>query len=239
MKRHLKRLAAPASWNVKRRSTKFIARPFPNGQKMGLCLSLTVFMKEVENIAKTTKEVKAILQNKNVLVNGRRKKNQRDTVGFLDVVVFEESNEIFRIILNKNGQITAVKIPTAEAGMKVCKIIGKTMMKGNKLQFNLNDGQNYLGNQKEKWNVGDSLVIDLKNRKVTEHLPFQKNMTALMTAGKQVGEIGKVAEIEKDMIIVKLASGKEYQTGKEHAFIVGKEHPAITVQKEEKRKEAK
>lgn len=231
MKRHLKRLAAPASWSVKRRSTKFIARPFPNGQKMELCIPLAVFMKELENIAKTTKEVKAILQKKNVLVNGRRKKHQRDAAGFLDVVVFEETNEMFRMILNKNGQITAVKIPAAEAGIKICKIIGKTVLKGNKVQLNLNDGQNYIIDQKEKWNVGDSLVMDMKKRKMTEHLPFQKNMTALMTAGKQVGEIGKVAEIEKETIIVKLASGKEYQTGKEYAFIVGKEHPVITVQK--------
>lgn len=232
MKRHLKRLAAPASWSIKRRSTTFIVRPFPNGQKMKFCTSLNVLMKELENIAKTTKEVKAILRNKTVLVNGRRKKNQRDAAGFLDVIVFEESNEIFRLILNKNGQMTTVRIPAAEAGIKICKITGKTVMKGNKVQFNLNDGQNYLGSQKEKWNVGDSLTVDIKNRKVTEHLPFQENMIVLLIAGKQVGEIGKITGIEKEMMTVKGASGKEYRTGKEHGFIVGKEHPLITVQKE-------
>lgn len=233
MKRHLKRIAAPATWNVKRKNTKFIVRPHPSGHKISHCIPLNVFMKELTNIAKTTKEVKAILHNKKVYVNGRRRTDHRSAVGFLDVIEFEETNDIFRIILNKNGQITFIKIPQNEAAYKIYKIIGKKILKGNKLQINLNDGQNYLANQNERYNVGGSLFIDIKNNKIIEYLPFEKNVQVLLTAGKRVGEIGKVISIEKDMVTLKLLAEKEskneYQTTKKHAFVVGKDRPLITV----------
>lgn len=228
MKRHLKRLAAPASWNIKRKSTKFIARPFPCGQSMNMCISLNLLLTEMAGYAKTTRESKAIMQN-DISVNGRKRTDHRSPVGFLDVVVLQKVNEALRIILDKNGRIAYIKIPEKEAAIKVCKIIGKTMMHGKKLQLNLNDGQNFIITN-EKYNVGDSVVVDFKKNAIIEHLPFDKNMTVFLTKGKQKGSIGKIIECDAETVTIKLQTGNEYKTKRTAAFVIGKEHPAVTVQ---------
>ena len=229
MKRHLKRLAAPATWDVKRRSTKFVARPFPCGHPMDMCISLNVFMKEIAGYAKTTKEVKTILQNKHILVNGRRRKDHRSAVGFLDVVEVGDANETVRIILDKRGKIVYIKVPAKEAALKICKIIGKSVIRGNKLQLHLNDGQNFFITSTEKYKVGDSIVVDIKNNKIVDHLPFHDHATVFMFAGKQIGHIGKIMSIDSEKVAIKLENGNEYKTKKETLFVVGKEHPAVTV----------
>ncbi len=233
MKRHLKRLAAPATWNIKRKSTKFIARPFPNGHSMHLCISLNVFMKEIAGYAKTTKEVKTILHNKPILVNGRRRTDHRSAAGFLDVIEIGDATEAVRVIIDSKGKIGYIKIPAKEAALKVCKIIGKKLIRGNKQQLNLNDGQNFLVTGAEKYNVGDSVVVDIKNNKLGEHLPFGKNATVFLIGGKQIGYLGKIIDINSEKVIIQLQTKdrEEYKTGKESIFVVGKDdHPIITVQ---------
>ncbi len=236
MKRHLKRLAAPATWNVKRKSTKFIARALPSGHPMNMCVPLGVFMTEIGSYAKTTKEVKTIIHEKNILVNGRRKHDHRSAVGFLDVVEMGDAQETLRVIIDRKGKIAYVKVPVKEANSKVCKIIGKTALRGNKLQLNLNDGQNFLIAAKDKYNVGDSVVVDIKNNKITEHLPMEKNATVFLVEGKQIGHIGKVADLDQENITITLESGAEYKTRKGCALVVGKDHPAVTVQEQEAHK---
>ncbi len=232
MKRHLKRLAAPKTWKVKRKETMFIARPRPSGHTMKLCVPLNVFMKDMEDLAKTTREVKAILRTKKILVDGKQRKDPRFAVGFLDTVEIEEG-DAYRIIIDKKGQLAHISIPAKEAGKKVCKIIKKTMIKGKKLQINLNDGKNFLMEGKENYKVGDSLVLDAKNNKIVDHLPFEKNMTVLLTRGKNTGLLGKIAEVQEGMVTVKTSDGKEYTTTKESCFVVGKAQSAISVQKKE------
>lgn len=228
MKRHLKRLAAPATWNIKRKSTTFVARPYPGGHSKDMCVSLNLFLNEMAGYAKSTREVKAIVKE-DVFVNGRKRTDHRSPVGFLDVIEIKKLNEAFRIIMNKKGKIASVKIPEKEASLKICKIVGKTMMHGKKLQLNLNDGQNFTI-ENEKYNVGDSVVVDVKANKIVQHLAFEKGMTVFLTHGKQRGNIGKVVEMARDHIIVALESGEQYTSSKQRAFVVGKEHPVITIQ---------
>lgn len=230
--KHLKRLAAPATWNVKRKSTKFIARPNPCGHPLDMAIPLIVFMREIGSYAKTTKEVKTIIREKHILVNGRRRYDYRDAAGFLDVIEMGDPQETVRIIVDKRGKISYVKIPIKEAEIKICKVIGKRAMKGNKLQMNLSDGQNFLINPKDREKINDSVVVNIKSNKIIEHLPFEKNATVFFREGKQIGQMGKVIEVDKENVTVKLQSGMEYKTKKSYAFVVGKEHPIITIQSE-------
>jgi small subunit ribosomal protein S4e len=230
MKRHLKRLAAPKTWNIKRKKTMFVVRPKPSGHKREASISLNMFMKEMAGVAKTTKEVKTILQNKNILVDGRKRKDHRYAVGYLDSIQIKETNDAYRIIFDAKGRISYTPIPAKEAETKVCKIVNKTMTKGKKLQLNLNDGKNLFVDGKTKYKVGDSLVVECKDHKVTDHLPFDKNMTVCLTAGKNRGTVGKITDLTNGMITIKSNDGKEYQTRKVNGFIVGKAQPAVSVQ---------
>ena len=63
VKRHLSRLTAPKSWPIKRKSTKWITRPHPGPHTLKNCMSLNIVLKNILKYAKTTKEVKKILDD--------------------------------------------------------------------------------------------------------------------------------------------------------------------------------
>jgi small subunit ribosomal protein S4e len=230
MKRHLKRLAAPKAWKIERKKTTFITRQKPSGHKKDMAISINVFMKEIVGIAKTTKEVKTILHNKKVVVDGIERKDHRFAVGFLDTI--DIGGNAYRITLDTKGRLSYIPIDEKETGTKVCRIIKKTIMKGNKTQLNLNDGKNYLVDGKQKYSLGDSVVLDTKDKKIIDHLPLAKNMTVLLIAGKNRGALGKITEIGNgNMLTIKTNDEKEHKTRKQDGFIVGKESPAIELRK--------
>ena len=65
-KNHLKRLAAPKSWNIKRKANVYVTRPRPGAHSMQESIPFTSFCKDLSNIAQTTKQVKYILNEKRV-----------------------------------------------------------------------------------------------------------------------------------------------------------------------------
>src|SRR3990167_5629856 len=123
MKKHLKRLAAPKSWPIKRKGEKFITRPLAGSHEFGLATSLTIMLKDVLGIAKNNREVKHILNNKEILVDGKRRKEPRFLVGLMDVLSIPETKENFRILLDKKGRLRLAKISEDDAKIKLSKII--------------------------------------------------------------------------------------------------------------------
>ena len=46
-KRSLKRIAAPRTWPIKRKTTKWITRPYPGGQNLDHTLQLNLIFKDL------------------------------------------------------------------------------------------------------------------------------------------------------------------------------------------------
>ena len=68
-KDHLKRLASPKSWPIKKKGIKWVKRPFPGPHSFKLGLPITIVLREMLCYAKTLKEVRSILNNKEILVD--------------------------------------------------------------------------------------------------------------------------------------------------------------------------
>ena len=226
-KDHLKRLAAPKTWGITRKNTKFITKPVsgPHGMQAGMPLS--VLLKEILNYAGTTREVKKILNANEVKIDGRVRLDNRFPVGIFDTIEFTSTNEHFRAILNRKGKISLVKISKEESQLKPCKIIGKTALKG-KLQLNFYDGKNIVVD-KSACNVGDSVLLTLPEQKISRHLKLDKKSAIFLTGGKHIGETGSVEDIVKDKIIYKDQQGRLIETSKKYAFVVGEGKPLITL----------
>lgn len=218
-KKHLKRLAAPKTWQVKRKGLKFITKPVPGPHSLATGMPLSTLLKEILSYANTSKEVKKILNTNNVKIDGRIRKDFRFPVGVFDIIEFTSINENFRVILNKKGKIDLIKIKKEEALLKPCKIIGKTMARG-KLQVNLFDGRNIFVNA-GKYKVGDTVLLSLPDQKIIKHLEFGKNSTIFLTGGEHIGELGNVEDIIKDKVIYKSQKGELIETSKKYAYVVG------------------
>ncbi|MBS3114604.1 30S ribosomal protein S4e [Candidatus Woesearchaeota archaeon] len=226
-KDHLKRLAAPKTWHVKRKELKFITKSIPGPHSLDIGLPLSTFLKEILNYASTTRDVKKILNTNEIKIDGKTRKNFRFPIGIFDTMEFTNTKEFFRVILNKKGKLDLIKIKKEEALLKPCKIIGKTMVRG-KLQLNLFDGKNIIADD-HIYKVGDTLLLLLPQEKINKHLKLDKNSTIFLAGGKHIGEIGNVEDIVEDKVIYKDSRGDLIETSKKYAFVIGDNKPSITL----------
>jgi small subunit ribosomal protein S4e len=225
-KKHLKRLNAPTTWNISKKENKYIKRPYPGAHSFYNGMPISIFLKDVLHFAKTNKEVKNLLHNNEVNIDGVRRKDPKFIVGLMDVISIPSLKENFRVILNQKGKLDVLKIDDHESKLKICKIVGKKMIK-NKLQVNLFDGRNIVTDMKECC-VGDSVLIEVPEQKIKEMLKLDRNSLVLITEGKNSGKISSVEDINEG--IMKCRSNDEsFETLKSYAFVIGKEKPLIRV----------
>ena len=228
MSKHLKGYFAPKAWKIKRKGIKFVTKPSPGPHKINVALPLNIILRDILGYANSNREVKYILEKGHVEVDGIRRKDYRFPVGLLDVLSLNDTNEHFRVILDKRGKIDFIKIGQGEKGLKLCKIVGKKLIKG-KIQLNLYDGKNILV-QENDYKIGDAILVALgKKNEIKEKISLDKDVLIYLTGGKHIGQIGKVQDIIGNRILYKNEAGETIETLKEYALSIGKDKPLITI----------
>lgn len=227
VKNHLKRLNAPKTWKIKRKGIKFVTKPNPN-RSMKEGLPLNIIIRDILGYAKTTEEVKRILSENNVLIDGVRRKDHRFCVGFMDTIKFIETKKSFRVIINKKGKIDLIKIEENDANIKLSRLINKNKIKG-KTQLNLFDGKNILV-EKDNYKTGDTLVLSIPKQEIKTCLKLERGSLIYLTGGSHIGEICTVEDILGNKIRYKIKKGDIFETLKEYAFVIGKDKPIIKVE---------
>ena len=143
MKSHLKRLTVPTTWPIAKKSSVYIVRPLPS-KSFKSSVPLVVVFREMLNIAKTSKEVKQILLNNYVFVDGVRRTDVKDVVGLFDTVEIKGTGEAYRLVMNKFKKLELISIKAEEANVRPSKIVGKTILKKGKVQLNFLNGHNLI-----------------------------------------------------------------------------------------------
>ncbi len=222
---HLKRLRAPKNWQINRKERKFIARPMPGPHAINRCITLNLVLRMLK-YAKTSKEIKEILNNKGILVDKIQRKDYRFPLGVMDVLEIPLLKAYFRILYNKDGNFIFKKIGKEESNYKLCKIIGKKILGKDKVQINLYDGRNILV-KKDGYKVGDSVIVDLEKGEIKDHLKLDKGSKVYIIKGKYIAEIGIIETIIKTNLgkarIIFKSGDKKLETLMDYAFVVDKE----------------
>ena len=226
VKNHLKTIAAPKKWPVKRKGRVFILRPNPGPHSLAESLSLNFILTEMLNLAKTKKEAVYILHNKEILVDGKRRKSVAFPVGLFDVISVLETKKHYRLSMNDKGKFTLIDIEDKESKLKPYKIVGKQSL-GKKTQLNLFDGTNLLV-EKDPYKVGDTIVLSEKT--IKEHLKLEKGNSIFLVGGSNLGIIGTVEDVANKKIIYKRKANEVFETLKKYAFVIGKEKPLLKIQ---------
>jgi len=225
-KNHLKRLNAPKKWRIKRKGLKFITRPSPGPHNINASMPLNIIIRDMLKYASTAREVRNILQNKNVLVNGIKRKEPNFPVGLFDVIEIVETKEYFRFIIDQKGKLNLVATEKADAELRACKITGKTKLKG-KTQLNLSDGCNILV-EKDDYSTYETLFLTIPKKEIKKRIKFSKGALVYLTGGKNIGQIGTIEDIKGNMVFYKTENGV-FETLKDYAFIIGEEKPLIKI----------
>ena len=217
---HMKRLAMPRSWPLPRKTSIWVTKAAPGAHALELCMPVVVVIRDILGYAKTTREVRNILHNNLVSIDGRVCKDSRRGVGFMDVLTLGDEN--YRCIVDRKGILRYRQISKKEAETKVCRINGKTTIKGGKTQLHLHDGRNILTDDASEYNTGDSLVIALPSQEVKEHIRFSDGIKCYLTGGAHVGEFAEVSEyIVKRSSMPNEVQFAEFGTVMSNVFAIG------------------
>ena len=219
----MKRLTAPRWWPIKRKESKFVISA-RGAHPKDFSLPLLVLVRDVLKIAETNREAKGIIKRGEVLVDKKKRKDPKFGIGLFDVIEIPAMKKAWRAV-PKNG-LSFIEIPESEANRKICKIMDKKTLKGNKNQLNLSDGRNLLTDK--KYSTYDSLIIELPEQKVVDHLKFEKGSTVLVIRGSNAGKLAKIKIIEKNRLW--LDNGSLFEIPKDLVVIVGREEPLLKIE---------
>ncbi len=220
---HLKRLTVPNSWSIRKKDTTFIATPMPGPHKKNECITLNLALKDFLNMANTTREVKKILQQNLVYVDGVPRKDYRFPVGLMDIISIPSIHQSYMVMYSDKGKFMLKKLDT-DPKEKSCKIIGKHTLRKKKIQINLYDGKNIVVD-KDSYKVGDTVIV--AEGKIKRHIKLEKGSLIYLTGGKHIGKVGKLIDItkfkgmENDRIIMETKEGK-IETLKDYVFVIEK-----------------
>jgi len=228
MKKHLKRLPAPRTWSIPRKTDFWVVRPSPGPHPISESVPLGSILRDMLKVCDTAREAYHILNNRGVLVDGRVITDAKFPVGLMDVLTLKETKAHYRMLVNTRGRMSLVAIEESEANWKLCRVEDKTTVRGGKTQINLHDGRNILL-PKDAYKTGATLRIHVPDQKVVEHYELGKGAPVLVTAGRHVGEIAHVQEVQLTRNpranVVTFTEGFSTDIGK--VFVVGTEGPAI------------
>jgi len=173
----------------------------------------------------TTKEVKTALNSTEMLVNNKRVKDHKHIIGLMDVLAVPSKGLYFRMIIDNKGKLFMIAIPKKEAALLPCRVNSITMVKGAKLQLNCHNGYNILI-EKKTIAVNDTVVLNLENKKIEQHLPLKEGATVLVTGGKLAGTIAKLVKREGRVCTLKLDDAT-HTTLLKYVFVVGDTTPVV------------
>lgn len=231
----LKRRAAPRSWTIPRKGTKWVKRPAPGPHAQDASVPLLLVLRDVRGIVRSAREARILVGSGAVKVDGKVTKDLDRGVGLMDTLSFGAPlNEHFRMVRNRRGKLVLVTIPAPEATTKIGRVRFKHAVRGGKVEVTLHDGRNLLLPSSTPYKVGDSLKIDLPSQKVSTHLTLAPGRLAYIVGGSHVGEVARVEKIEvlNSPQPNRVHFKEGFSTIKEYVFVVGDASPQVTLGEE-------
>eukprot|EP01115_Flamella_aegyptia_P002638 TRINITY_DN136757_c0_g1_i1.p1 TRINITY_DN136757_c0_g1~~TRINITY_DN136757_c0_g1_i1.p1 ORF type:complete len:265 (+),score=101.19 TRINITY_DN136757_c0_g1_i1:32-826(+) len=225
-KKHLKRIAAPRHWMLDKMGGVFAPRPSSGPHKMRECLPLIILLRNRLKYALTKREVRMILMQRFVKVDGKVRTDDGFPAGFMDVISIEKTNETFRLLYDTKGRFAVQRITPAEAKYKLLKV--KKVYTGSKgiPYITTHDGRT-IRYPDPVIKVNDTVKYDLESGKITDTVKFELGNLVMITGGANLGRVGVITSRERhpgsfDIIHVKDALGQQFATRIGNVFVIGK-----------------
>ncbi len=217
-----KAISMPRTVHVSRKENFWTVRTKAGPFNKETSVALGIVLRDYAKLVKTMKEVKHILNSKEVKVNGITRESHQFPVGLFDVISITKQKVFFRVLLDDKQRLI-LKQMSEDSNEKISKVTNK-VMNSKGIQLTTNDGRTYYG---VKANVGDSLKIKLPEGKVESVLEFKEGMAAYLTKGANCSKVATIKEIvpatQRRDKLVKFIDGKEeFETTAVNVMVVGK-----------------
>lgn len=233
MKKHQKRIAAPRSRRIERKTAYWTVKPQPGPHPGDRSVPLLLLVRDVLKLADNSREAKRVLNEGNIIVNGRVRKDHKFPVGVFDVLSIPVLKTNYIALLDDKGKLSLVKMEKKEASMKLCRVNDKRMLKEGTIQLNLHDGRSILPGEKlgEQIKTHDSLLISLPDNKILQHFAYKEGSKVMVVGGKHSAQTGEIEVIrtvrspESNVVKIKPAAANgdagSFETIDDYVFVVG------------------
>lgn len=225
-KKHLKRLHAPRSWMLDKLGGVFAPRPSSGPHKLRESLPLVIFLRNRLKYALTNTEVKKIVMQRLIKVDGKVRTDPNYPAGFMDVISIEKINELFRLIYDVKGRYTIHRITPEEAAYKLCKV--KKVQTGPKgVPFLVTHDGRTIRYPDPLIKVHDTIQMEIASSKILDFIKFESGNLCMITGGRNLGRVGTVVNRERhqgsfDIVHIKDTQGQTFATRLNNVFIIGK-----------------
>ena len=226
----LKRISSPGTWMVKRKHGKWITDPV-SGFKRSESLPLTHVLQEL-GVCKTAREVKKLVSERKVLVDGRKVKSHKQGVGLFDVVSLIGEKTAWRLVYSSSQKLSFIECKDADK--IILRVENKKLLTKSKgFQLNLSGGFNIVSTKKNI-SPGDSVLVSIPDLKIVEHFKSSKGSLVYVVGGAHKGSLARVMGIKKfessqpDIYTLK-TKDSEFNTRKSSVYVIGSEKEAIAL----------
>jgi small subunit ribosomal protein S4e len=228
MKKHIKRMAAPSSWAIPRKTSHWVTKPMPGPHGTEESMPLLAVVRDMLKLCDNSREARFIIGSRNVAVDGSVITDYKFPVGLMDVVTVIKSKQSYRMLVDYKAKLKLVPIDDTEKSWKLARIDNKTTARKGKVQLNLHDGRCILL-PKDQYKTGDVLKIEVPSQKVMKALKLEKGSVALLIGGSHPGSLQTIETYQiRRGSAPNLVTFKEgFETVKENVFVVGEKAPEI------------
>jgi small subunit ribosomal protein S4e len=231
MGKHQKRIAAPRSWKIARKVSHWVTKPRPGAHPGDRSIPLLVVVRDMLKLADNARETKRILNEGDVLVNGKVRRDRKFAVGIFDIIAIPRLKSYYMVLLDKKGNLSLVEIGEEAASKKLCRVDDKRMLKAGRIQLNLHDGRNiHPGELGKEIRTHDSLMISVPGNEIVQHFAYQAGSKVVVIGGRHSAQTGEIQEIrimrssQPNVVKIKpLGEGESFETIDDSVFVVGEE----------------
>lgn len=232
MSRHQKRIAVPNSWPISKKTHIWAVKPNPGPHSRMMAVPLAILMRDMLKLTDNMRETKRVLNEGNVLVDGKVRKDHKFPVGIFDVIRIPGIQASYRMLLDPRGRLILNELDVQDP-KKPCKILNKSIVKGKEVQLNLHDGTNIIASNDYKTN--DTVILTLPDKAIYKHVKYEPGNLAVVTGGAHSGVLAKIKEIKKvrssrhNMVVMTREDGVDFETIEDYVFVVGTDEPEINL----------
>jgi len=193
--------------------------------------------------AKTRKDVKAIVSQEKIKVDGKVQREILFPTGLMDVVSIPEAEKAYRVLPSEKG-LFLHPIGKEEAEFKLCRIENKKVVKDGHVELNLHDGRNLLIRvedpkkpKEDVYQTLNTLKMRVPDQEIVGYAKLAEGAPAMIVEGKNAGKYGKIVSVEErpgqkrrdSLVTIEDKNGNRFQTILDFVFVLGEAEPLISL----------
>jgi len=233
VKKHMKRMYAPSHWMLDKLTGVWAPRPSTGPHKLRECMPLIILLRNRLKYALTYNEVKMIVKQRLIKVDGKVRTDMTYPAGLMDVISIDQTREHFRLLWDTKGRFAVHKISAEEAEYKLCRV-KKVAMGKKKLPYVVTHDGRTVRYPNPDIKANDTIKLNLTTGEIDGFLKLEVGKMVSVIGGNSIGRVGVMTHREKhpgsfDVIHIKDKSGASFATRLTNVMVIGTEKPWVSL----------